>query len=53
VASRQPPEKRLEKIRLAHEIVPVGANTVHSESGEPTLVVDLQITNQGPTTWPT
>lgn len=41
------PEQRLQKLRLSHEIFPIGVNTVIGPSGEPTLLVDLQITNQG------
>ncbi len=41
------PEQILEKARYNHEIIPVGANTIFSEDGEPTLLIDLQVTNKG------
>ncbi len=44
---RKTPEQRLETMRQAHEIVPLGANTVHDPNGEPSLIVDLQVTNHG------
>jgi hypothetical protein len=44
---RQTPEQRLQEIRLAHEILPVGVNVVHDSDGEPTIVVDLQVVNKG------
>ena len=44
---RKTPEQRLETMRQAHEIVPLGANTVHDSTGEPSLIVDLQVTNHG------
>ncbi len=44
---RTTPEQRLEKLRLQHEIIPLGANTIHDSAGEPTLLVDLQVTNHG------
>ncbi|NOZ94016.1 MAG: hypothetical protein GXP47_04645 [Acidobacteria bacterium] len=45
--SRQTPEQRLAKVRMAHEIVPVGSTTVHDAQGNPKLVVDLRVTNKG------
>lgn len=47
--SRQTPEQRLAKVRMAHEIVPVGTTTVHGADGTPQLVVDLRVTNKGTT----
>jgi len=44
---RKTPEQRLEAMRRAHEIVPLGATTVRDSAGNPTLIVDLQVTNHG------
>jgi hypothetical protein len=41
------PEQILAQARYNHEIIPVGANTIFNENGEPTLLVDLQVTNKG------
>jgi len=41
------PEQRLERLRYNHEIYPVGTTTLHDEEGNPTLLVDLNIANQG------
>ena len=41
------PEQRLERIRYNHEIYPVGTTTLYGEDGEPTLMVDLMVSNQG------
>jgi len=43
---RQTPEQRLDHIRLRHDIRPLGFTTVYSQ-GEPTLLVDLMVVNQG------
>jgi len=45
--SRQTPEQKLDKVRMAHEIIPVGTTTVHDAEGNPKLVVDLRVTNKG------
>lgn len=39
--------QRVEKLRLDHEIIPVGSTTVHDAEGNPVLVVDLRVTNKG------
>lgn len=44
---RLTPAQRVEKLRLDHEIVPVGSTTIHDAEGKPVLVVDLRITNKG------
>ena len=41
------PEQRLERIRYNHEIYPIGTTTLYSEDGEPTLMIDLMVSNQG------
>ena len=41
------PEQRLEGLRYNHEIFPVAAKTLYGPEGEPTLLVDLQVANQG------
>ena len=41
------PEQRLERLRYNHEIYPVGTTTLHDDEGNPTLLVDLNIANQG------
>ena len=42
-----PPEQRLAQIRYNHEIFPVAAKTLYDADGNPTLLVDLQVANQG------
>ena len=44
---KETPEQRLERLRYNHEIYPVGTTTLHDEDGTPTLLVDLNIANQG------
>ena len=41
------PEQRTERIRYNHEIIPVAAKTLYDANGNPTLLVDLQVTNKG------
>ena len=41
------PEQRLERLRYNHEIYPVGTTTLHDDEGNPTLLVDLNVANQG------
>ena len=41
------PEQRLERLRYKHEIYPVGTTTLHDDEGNPTLLVDLSVANQG------
>jgi hypothetical protein len=43
---RQTPEQRLNHIRLRHDIRPLASTTVFNQ-GEPTLLVDLMVVNQG------
>ena len=44
---KETPEQRLERLRLNHEIYPVAAKTLYDAEGNPTLLVDLQVANQG------
>ncbi len=44
---KETPEQRLERLRYNHEIYPVGAKTMYDAEGRPTLLVDLQVANQG------
>jgi len=44
---KETPEQRLERLRYNHEIYPVGTTTLHDDEGAPTLLVDLNIANQG------
>jgi len=44
---KETPEQRLERLRSRHEIYPAGVTTAHDAEGRPTLVVDLQVANQG------
>jgi len=41
------PEQRLERLRYNHEIYPVGTTTLYADDGTPTLLVDLNVANQG------
>ena len=41
------PEQRLEAARYNHEIIPVAAKTLYDAEGAPTLLIDLQVVNQG------
>jgi len=44
---RMTPEQRVQKLRLQYQILPVGSNTIHDAEGNPTLVVDLRVVNEG------
>jgi hypothetical protein len=44
---KETPEQRLERLRSRHEIFPVGTTTMHDADGQPTLLVDVQVANQG------
>jgi hypothetical protein len=44
---RETPEQRVERLRYNHEIYPVAAKTLYDAEGHPTLLVDLQVANQG------
>jgi len=41
------PEDRLALLRSRHEIIPAGAATVTGPDGIPTLIIDVQVYNQG------
>ena len=41
------PEQKVERLRFNHEIYPVGTTTLHDDEGNPTLLVDLNVANQG------
>jgi hypothetical protein len=41
------PEQRLEQLRYNHEIIPVATTTLYDAEGAPTLLIDLQVVNQG------
>ena len=40
-------EQKVERLRYNHEIYPVAAKTLYDAEGEPKLLVDLQVANQG------
>lgn len=42
---KESPEQHLERLRLAHEITPVGYTTLHTPEGQPVTVVDLRVVN--------
>lgn len=44
---KETPEQRTERLRSRHEIYPAGATTVYDADGQPQLVVDVQVANQG------
>ena len=44
---KETPEQKVERLRYNHEIYPVAANTRYDAEGLPTLLVDLQVANQG------
>jgi hypothetical protein len=44
---KETPEQRVERLRYNHEIYPVAAKTLYDAEGLPTLLVDLQVANQG------
>ena len=41
------PEQKLERLRYNHEIYPVGTTTLDADTENPTLLVDLNVANQG------
>ena len=45
--SRETPEQHLARLRSRHEIFPAGATTIRGAGGSPTLLVDVQVANQG------
>jgi hypothetical protein len=44
---KETPEQRLERLRSRHEIYPAGVTTLHDDQGRPTLIIDVQVANQG------
>jgi hypothetical protein len=44
---KETPEQRVARLRSMHEIFPVGATTIRAEGEEPTLLIDVQLANQG------
>ncbi len=44
---KETPEQRVERLRYNHEIYPVAAKTLFNAEGQPTLLIDLQVANQG------
>jgi len=44
---KETPEQRIERIRYNHEIYPVATKTLYGAEGEPMLLVDLEVANQG------
>jgi hypothetical protein len=44
---KETPEQKVERLRYNHEIYPVAAKTLYDAEGQPTLLVDLQVANQG------
>jgi hypothetical protein len=44
---KETPEQRVERLRYNHEIIPVATTTLFDVEGQPTLLVDLQVSNQG------
>jgi hypothetical protein len=44
---KETPEQRVERLRYNHEIIPVATTTLFDAQGQPTLLVDLQVSNQG------
>jgi hypothetical protein len=44
---KETPEQKVERLRYNHEIIPVAATTLYGDEGQPTLLVDLQVTNKG------
>lgn len=44
---RETPEQKLQRLRNAHQIIPVGATTLHDAEGAPSVIVDVSVTNQG------
>jgi hypothetical protein len=44
---KETPEQKLQRLRYNHEIYPVGTTTLFDDEGNPTLLVDLNVANQG------
>ena len=46
--NKETPEQHLDRLRGRFEITPLGYTTVHNpQTGEPSLVIDLRVVNQG------
>ncbi len=43
---RETPEQHLQRLRMAHEITPLGYTTIHDDSGQPVTVVDLRVVDR-------
>lgn len=44
---KETPEQRLARLRSRHEIIPAGIANITTPEGDPALLVDVQIVNQG------
>lgn len=44
---KETPEQRLARLRARHDIIPAGIANITTPEGEPALLVDVQIVNQG------
>lgn len=44
---RETPEQHLARLRSRHEIIPAGIANITTPDGQPALLVDVQIVNQG------
>lgn len=44
---KETPEQHLARLRSRHEIIPAGIANITTPEGEPALLVDVQIVNQG------
>jgi ABC-type Fe3+-citrate transport system substrate-binding protein len=44
---KETPEQKVMRLRYNHEIYPAGMTTLYDAEGQPTLLVDLQVANQG------
>jgi hypothetical protein len=44
---KETPEQRLARLRSRHEIIPAGIANITTPEGQPALLVDVQIVNQG------
>lgn len=44
---KETPEQRLARLRSRHEIFPAGVATIPDADGAPSVVVDVQVANQG------
>jgi hypothetical protein len=44
---KETPEQRVGRLRSLHEIFPAGVTTIRAEGEEPTLLIDVQVANQG------